>query len=1523
MKKLGISLLVSVIIPTCNSQRTIEKCLNSVRRQTHKNTETLVVDNFSTDKTASIAKRFGAKVLSLRSERSAARNYGAQEAGGEFLLFIDSDMELQPEVIEECLTKCTEDSADAVIIPEKYMSQGLIGLCRETEKQLLTSRSDLMEIPRFFRRNIFLRLGGFDEKLVCGEDFDFFQRFNASGYTFGKIEAQLLHFEHVQTFYDVATKGYGYGKTLVNLMEKAPKNTVRRYGILRMSSVKKIGSETRSLKVLFVFVFMKVVEYLSYSCGLFSASVEKSFVKKGFDRFSAGARKKSGFIAGWLLLFLVALVVFRNFFFTNGLPGGNDTFGWVSREYIFARNFRWLYVWRPYSFGFVEGINLMDLFFMITDFAFTDAVATIKVFLFLCFLLAGFSMHAFAYRYTHSSLAALSAGLVYVLNQWFFSQLTEGHVDLVFSYAFAPLLFLLVDRALVKGGLKNLILSSLGLAVFLAGFHANSVVIYGFFLALFLVVYLLFPSRKTRLVGRGRSLLKFLAVCGVAVFLLTAFFTVPFFMNVKAYFMTEEYKYQIEEAESFSASNLVEAFALGATEEGGYLAVVDVRQGFGITDFPVQAFLFVIFLVCYCAILFRRDRYTIFFLAATIVSIFISKGSNPPFGGFFNWAWLNIPHFAVFRRPNRWEMMTAFSNAFFVALFISLVYNHVRKERRNSNGSVKLKTRISKHVHVDPFNASAGLLKDLSAGFRKSCRFLGVTVLILILLSGLVSCWFFFYNGLLTYRLSKSYVKPFDWVAQQQGDYKVVTVNKSPGEWANDPNAVTDFAFCRMSTDIGWVHDIGFDSSVIHDKPVLQDGGWEPASKFFLDYLRRDLVEHNMTDDFLKILGSLNYRYVVIPSYSSEKVRDFILAQEGGHVVYNESDSVIVECDHFAQRVFSPRNSAIVVGGSEALMSLYKTDSFNLNDVALVFMNPNEAFNTFSDEEMSSSEALIFSGGADVLDAAIPFMGDSVNLILAKDYAVPSGNVTKYWIVSSFWRDSGKLVLGGDTLTTRGQHKVEIPFSVSATADYEVWMRIAFASDRGKLSLFLDDEFLGELSPKTDYWTTLKWVRIATPNLDVGRHVLSFVNDGSGYNDIDAICLAKKTVFETKLNAFTEKLRSFSGRMIYLLQPEDFLQEASPKWSIISQAYEGHVLLGENAFINISPEATADASSTQFLQEEKINASYVTDGDMKTRWASVPYDDPPQWLELNWANPREIVAAKIYFERAYAEDYLIQTWDSNQSAWITQANVTGNSELVRLHFFDDPVTTTKMRIYVTKFDGFALTSIFELEAYEKSATISSSLSILRNGNYQCFIRANSMLENGRIYVKLGDETSEVFMTNVSSGYGWFDAGTFYVDAGERELSLGSLGKVGISQILLVSLTGDEDHTALGDLFASNKSTPTIEYGIVNPCTYRLQVSATEPFLLVLSETYNPLWKALIENEEISSFPVYSFLNGFFINKTGNLSLTLYFTGQRYVDAGLKVALTSFLVSMVIVLTPSRIPRKIFSKIRQSRKRVDS
>jgi glycosyltransferase involved in cell wall biosynthesis len=72
--------LVSVIIPTFNSEKYIEKCLQSVKSQTYGYIEIIVVDKNSIDKTPEIAERYASKVLLRGPERSTQRNHGAVNA---------------------------------------------------------------------------------------------------------------------------------------------------------------------------------------------------------------------------------------------------------------------------------------------------------------------------------------------------------------------------------------------------------------------------------------------------------------------------------------------------------------------------------------------------------------------------------------------------------------------------------------------------------------------------------------------------------------------------------------------------------------------------------------------------------------------------------------------------------------------------------------------------------------------------------------------------------------------------------------------------------------------------------------------------------------------------------------------------------------------------------------------------------------------------------------------------------------------------------------------------------------------------------------------------------------------------------------------------------------------------------------------------------------------------------------------------------------------------------------------------
>ena len=72
--------LVSVIITTRNSQRTLQACLLSVKKQTYRKIEIIVVDNHSKDNTQKIAEKYAHSVYIKGPERSTQRNWGAKKA---------------------------------------------------------------------------------------------------------------------------------------------------------------------------------------------------------------------------------------------------------------------------------------------------------------------------------------------------------------------------------------------------------------------------------------------------------------------------------------------------------------------------------------------------------------------------------------------------------------------------------------------------------------------------------------------------------------------------------------------------------------------------------------------------------------------------------------------------------------------------------------------------------------------------------------------------------------------------------------------------------------------------------------------------------------------------------------------------------------------------------------------------------------------------------------------------------------------------------------------------------------------------------------------------------------------------------------------------------------------------------------------------------------------------------------------------------------------------------------------------
>jgi Glycosyl transferase family 2 len=206
--------LVSVVVPTRNAGRTIETCLRSVRAQTWPALELIVVDNGSTDATWAVAERLADLALRGGPERSAQRNLGIDHAAGEWVCYVDADMELGPEVVERAVRAGTAAGAVGVAVPEESVGPGFWTRCRTVERRCLRDEPELLW-PRLVRTGYLRDTGGFAPWLTGTEDAELHRRMLAHGARIALADALILHHEGRLTLGGLARKRFYYGHGLV------------------------------------------------------------------------------------------------------------------------------------------------------------------------------------------------------------------------------------------------------------------------------------------------------------------------------------------------------------------------------------------------------------------------------------------------------------------------------------------------------------------------------------------------------------------------------------------------------------------------------------------------------------------------------------------------------------------------------------------------------------------------------------------------------------------------------------------------------------------------------------------------------------------------------------------------------------------------------------------------------------------------------------------------------------------------------------------------------------------------------------------------------------------------------------------------------------------------------------------------------------------------------------------------------------------------------------------------------------
>jgi glycosyltransferase involved in cell wall biosynthesis len=200
--------LLSIVVIGRNEGHRLAACLESIRAvpQGDFATEIIYVDSDSTDGSQELAAGMGAHVIRVKPERPSAalgRNAGWRAAKGQFVLFLDGDTLLHPDFVARALTEF-DDPAVAIVWGhrrELNPQQSLYVRVLDLDWIYPAGNAEFCGGDALIRREVLVRINGFDEDLIAGEEPEMCRRIRALGHRIVHIDAPMTrHDLAVNTF---------------------------------------------------------------------------------------------------------------------------------------------------------------------------------------------------------------------------------------------------------------------------------------------------------------------------------------------------------------------------------------------------------------------------------------------------------------------------------------------------------------------------------------------------------------------------------------------------------------------------------------------------------------------------------------------------------------------------------------------------------------------------------------------------------------------------------------------------------------------------------------------------------------------------------------------------------------------------------------------------------------------------------------------------------------------------------------------------------------------------------------------------------------------------------------------------------------------------------------------------------------------------------------------------------------------------------------------------------------------------
>ena len=780
-----------------------------------------------------------------------------------------------------------------------------------------------------------------------------------------------------------------------------------------------------------------------------------------------------------LILFLTTVWLTRSLFIVGGIPEGNDFFGWVARIEQFSRNLDSLIVWSNWGFGLVQPPSA-HIPLAILNKVIGNPALTLSISIAICIWVAGINMYFLARNMGVSRIPALVAALVFVLNQYFISRFASGHLPFAYAYSLFPLLLLLYLQILRKDSLY-FILGFATLSWVIISFTRLDVILY-FIPILLIITIARFASLRSK--ANLRTLLiriaKAMAIGIPILIALSAFQIIAMLNGTKAAFVSTDISIPVPELLFWSLS--FKKSLLGFSRE---LGVLNSQGAISWTTHPFlssigyEVLMAIIPILGLLSLIFRRDWLVVSLIVTALVGAFLAKGPNPPGEEIYLWLYNNIPLFGVLKTPNRWIMLGYIAYPLLIGF--------------TTQGLFSLRPQIT-----------SGLTWIKRIPWRPIHISLIVMPLSLIAISLVTASWYITTGGIRTWDPPLAEKAPHEWIAQQEGIFRVATVPYFQ-------------EFMKVNGDF-WTHDLGYSSFMYSGHPVAGIGSWKTGSSYsFMSYTHQMMLEGEK-EKWADLLGRYGIKFVVVQGYDptdfqsiplgfdKDFQKKFLDQQKDLTIVFDNGTSLVYQNMSWQPIIKGYPAYNIHVGG---LSGLIPPDSIPDSQQFIPKISLNDISNSYSLPELYEivelSSEIVFNQ-TEINDVLLKFVPGAIS-IEPTDFDnsdVPFYKSPYFSTKQGGWYGSiddyrkGEPILSGQTLSTDSFAKTRTDFKINDAGTFDIWTRIKLGPSTSALTIMVNNEETARFTPWSSKNQGFKWLKVSTIELEKGTHSLELINEGAG-----------------------------------------------------------------------------------------------------------------------------------------------------------------------------------------------------------------------------------------------------------------------------------------------------------------------------------------------------------------------------------------------------------------------------------------